>query len=40
VLKDVEDDSFDDDEVNDALAPVIFGERHKYCDEHEDIEYE
>jgi len=40
VLKDAEDDSFDDNEVNDALARVTFGERHKRRDECEDIEYE
>jgi len=40
VLKDAKDDSSDDDEVNDAPAPVVFGERHKRRDECEDIEYE
>jgi len=39
VLKDVEDDSFDDDEVNDAPTLVAFGEWHERRDEHKDIEY-
>jgi len=40
VLKNAEDDSSNDDEVNDALALVTFGERHEHRDERKDIEYE
>ena len=38
VLPDAEDD--DDDEVDDAPAPVTFGERHERREERQDIEYD
>ncbi len=40
VLKDVEDNWSDEDDVDDDPAPVTFGERHERREDQEDIEYQ
>jgi len=40
VLKDAEDDSFSDNEVDDAPTPMTIGERQEHHEECEDIEFE